>query len=159
MAKDYVEAYKWELLAAGQGDEVAKKTMTVLDQVETVKLYRKASEQNLAEAQFTLGVCYHKGDGVAKDLVEAAKWFRRAAEQNIARAQYELGFCYTMGEGVAKDYVEAYKWELLASGQGDELAKKTMTILESQMTPEQIAEAQKLARSFKPRKMPSHGER
>jgi hypothetical protein len=51
---------------------------------------------------------------------------------------------------VAKDYVEAYMWQLLAAGQGDEDARKNMTIFENEMTPEQIAEGQRLARTFKP---------
>jgi hypothetical protein len=127
------------------GDGVAK------DQVEAVKWYRKAAEQNLAMAQYNLGVCYDEGGGVAKDQVEAAKWYRKAAEQNFAKAQYNLGVCYDNGEGVAKDYVEAYKWRLLAARQGDENAKKAMTMLENKMTPEQIAEGQKLAGNFKPR--------
>ena len=54
---------------------------------------------------------------------------------------------------MAKDYVEAYKWVLLAAGQGYENAKKPMTTLEDMMTREQIAEGQKLARSFKPREV------
>ena len=40
---------------------------------------------------------------------------------------------------------------LLAAKQGDEDAKKAMTTLEKKMTPEQIAEGQKLAGNFKPR--------
>ena len=46
------------------------------------------------EAQYNLGVCYAKGQGVAKDEVEAVKWYRKAAEQNYAEAQYDLGYCY-----------------------------------------------------------------
>jgi len=38
-----------------------------------------------------------------------------------------------------------------ARQQGDEDAKKNITELESKLTPEQIAEGQKLARDFKPR--------
>ena len=72
-------------------------------------------------------------------------------EQNYAAAQYNLGFCYAHGDGVAEDLVEAYKWLLLAARQGDEHAKKNMTVLESKLTPEQIAEGQKRAREFKPR--------
>ncbi len=45
--------------ADGQG--VAK------DEVEAVKWYRKAAEQNDAQAQYNLGVCYADGQGVAKD--------------------------------------------------------------------------------------------
>jgi len=47
--------------------------------VEAVKWYRKAAEQNDAEAQFNLGNCYANGDGVAKDEVEAVNWFHSAA--------------------------------------------------------------------------------
>ena len=32
-----------------------------------MKWYRKAAEQNYAEAQYNLGVCYYNGQGVAKD--------------------------------------------------------------------------------------------
>src|SRR5262245_32236718 len=36
------------------------------DEFEAVKWYRKAAEQNLAEAQGVLGFHYEKGEGVAK---------------------------------------------------------------------------------------------
>ena len=121
------------------------------DQVEAVKWYRKAAEQNYPRGQYNLGVGYYKGEGVVKDQAEAVKWFRKAAEQNLARAQYNLGVCYYNGEGVAKDYVEAYKWLLLGARQGDEDDKKNMTELESKLRPEQIAEGQKRARDFVPR--------
>ena len=62
--------------ATHNGQGVAK------DEVEAVKWYRKAAEQNDADAQNNLGVCYANGQGVAKDEVEAVKWYRKAAEQN-----------------------------------------------------------------------------
>ena len=64
------------------------------DDVEAVKWYRKAAEQNYAPAQYNLGLCYDHGDGVAENQVEAVKWYRKAAEQNDAEAQYNLGICY-----------------------------------------------------------------
>ena len=85
------------------------------DQVEAVKWYRKAAEQNVAVAQSNLGVCYN-GEGVAKDQVEAVKWYRKAAEQNYAEAQYNLGVCYETGTGVAKDYVRGLQMAV-AGGQ------------------------------------------
>ena len=127
------------------------------DEAEAVKWFRKAAEQNVADAQFSLGVCYAIGQGVTKDDAEAVKWFRKAAEQNLADAQYNLGVCYDSGEGVAKDEVEAYKWWLLAAGQGNDDAKYNMTIVENKMSREQIAEGRRLARDFKPRKVPSEG--
>src|SRR5882672_6294644 len=130
------------------------------DDAEAVKWFRKAAEQNDARAQAALGVRYAKGQGVAKNKAEAVKWYRKAAEQNVADAQYNLGVCYASGEGVAKDDVEAYKWWLLAAGQGNDDAKYNMTIVENKMSQEQIAEGQRLARDFKPRKprkVPSEG--
>src|SRR6266536_562227 len=127
------------------------------DKAEAVKWYRKAAEQNDARAQAALGVRYATGQGVAKNKGEAVKWYRKAAEQNVADAQYNLGVCYDSGEGVAKDQVEAYKWWLLAAGQGNDDAKHNMTIVENKMSREQIAEGQRLARDFKPRKVPSEG--
>jgi TPR repeat protein len=51
------------------------------DPVEAVKWYRKAAEQNYADAQLNLGRCYVQGEGVAEDLVEAYKWLLLAARQ------------------------------------------------------------------------------
>ena len=120
--------------------------------VEAVKWYRKAADQNFAAAQYNLGVCYDRGDGVAEDHVEAVKWYRKAAEQNDADAQYNLAICYERGDGVAEDWVEAYKWLLLAAKQGHEAPKEHMTLLESKLlTTEQSAQGQKRAREFKPR--------
>ncbi len=165
-AVDEVEAVKWFRKAAEQNDAAAqfylgfcydKGQGVAQDYVEAVKWFRKAAEQNIAEAQFNLGLRYDNGQGVAKDYVEGYKWYRKAAERNDALAQYNLGVCYANGQGVAKDYVEGYKWWLLAAGQGEERAKTAATWLEYRMTPDQIAEGQKLARNFKPRELPASG--
>ena len=119
---------------------------------------RAGADKGDAKAQYELGRAFFSGTlGVAKDEAEAVKWFRKAAEQNVADAQFSLGVCYDSGEGVAKDEVEAYKWWLLAAGQGNDDAKYNMTIVENKMSREQIAEGQRLARDFKPRKVPSEG--
>ena len=51
---------------------------------------KKAAEQGDAQAQFNLGNCYAKGEGVSKDLKEAVKWWCRAADQGNAKAQEAL---------------------------------------------------------------------
>ena len=127
------------------------------DEAEAVKWFRKAAEQNVADAQFSLGVCYANGRGVTKDDAEAVKWFRKAAEQNDAGAQAALGVRYAKGQGVAKNKAEAVKWYRKAAEQGNDDAKYNMTIVENKMSREQIAEGQRLARDFKPRKVPSEG--
>jgi TPR repeat protein len=157
VAKDAVEAVKWYRKAAEQNLAYAESNLgacyeqgngVVKDYVEAVKWYRKAAGQNYVIAEYDLGSCYANGEGVDPDAAEAVKWYRKAAEQNYAIAQCNLGVCCANGQGVAKDYVEAYKWLNLASAQGDKVAKNNLPTIESWMTPEQIAEAQRLSRDF-----------
>jgi hypothetical protein len=53
---------------------------------------------------------------------------------------------------VPENFVQAYKWWSLAAARGDDNAKKNKAIVEKKMTREQIAEAQKLAAEWKPKK-------
>jgi S1-C subfamily serine protease len=84
-----------------------------------VKWYRKAADQNLANAEYNLARCYQYSNGVTQDYAEAVKWYRKAAEQNVAQAQYSLGVCYNVGKGVVKDYSEAARWYRKAAEQND----------------------------------------
>ena len=98
---------------------------------------------------------YANGNGVTKDKAEAARWYHKAADQGEAYAQYNLGICYANGEGVPKNYIESYKWFCLAAAGADERIKDIAgrrDRLELQMSPEQIAEGQRLASEFKPRR-------
>ena len=52
-----------------------------------MKWYRKAAEQNDADAQYNLAVCLEKGEGVGKDPVEAYKWVSLAARQGDENAK------------------------------------------------------------------------
>ena len=106
------------------------------------------AKQGDANAQYNLGGSYYFGAGVAKDYVEAVKWIRKAAEQGLALAQYDLGVCYKIGKGVEKDYVEAYAWCNLASAT-NKFAGKTRDDLEKEMSPQQIADAQKRTRELR----------
>jgi TPR repeat protein len=96
--------------------------------MEAVKWYRKAAEQNLARAQYNLGICFANGKGVAKDEAEALKWFRKAVEQNLPAAQYCLGVCYERGQGVAKDVAEGVKWYRKAAEQNYAAAQYNLGI-------------------------------
>ena len=58
-----------------------------LDYSEATKWFRLAAEQGDAEAQWNLGLMYHKGRGVIKDDREAVRWFRKAAQQGDPDAQ------------------------------------------------------------------------
>jgi len=77
---------------------------------------------------------------------------RLAAERGLADAQFNLGIMYGNGEGVTQGYVQAYMWLRLAAVLGHETARKNRDLIEKKMTPEQLAEAKRLAREWKPKK-------
>lgn len=77
-------------------------------------------------------------------------WFRKAAGRGVSDAQSFLGLGYFMGKGAPQDYVAAYKWLYLAATQGNITAKKAMSVVARKMIPAQIAEAEQLARKWKP---------
>jgi len=121
-----------------------------------VRLLRTLAEMGDAPAQFQLGFLYRMGDGIPQDYDEALKWLQLAANQGHIWAQSNLAFMYRNGEGVPQDYVKAHMWFNLASSLAPS-AKRSNYIelrdeLAQKMNPAQIAEAQKLAREWKPTK-------
>jgi TPR repeat protein len=121
---------------------------------EAAKWFRLAADQDSAAGEYELGKCYLQGKGMPKDLTEGVRWTRRSAEQGYALAQNSLGLCYANGTGLGKDNLQAYKWFNLAAAGDDEHAddtKVSMGLVERFLAPEQISEAQRMAREFKPR--------
>ena len=95
---------------------------------------------------------YHEAKGVSQDFAEAIDWYRQSAEQGFAQAQYNLGYMYYKGEGVSQDYIAAHTFFDLADANGQEDAGKARDRIAEKMTAEQIAEAQRRARAWKPKK-------
>jgi TPR repeat protein len=85
-----------------------------------------------AEAEFYLGKCYARGNGVPQDYAKAAGYFQLAAEQGFAFAQTDLGGLYARGQGVRQDDVEAARWYLKAATNGDPLGQYAMGLFYSQ---------------------------
>jgi S1-C subfamily serine protease len=100
---------------------------------------------------------YDLGWGVTEDRQEAARWYRLAANQGLAEAQAALGRKYHGGWGVPEDFVQAHLWHNLAAAQGDTIAEGLRDSIARRMTPAQIAEAQRLAREWRPRQQGPEG--
>jgi len=156
----YVNAIEWYRMAADQGSAQGQFFLgycysggkgVAQNFSEAIKWYRKSTDQNYATAQKSLGDCYFLGQGVTKDEVEAVKWYLKAAEQGDFFSQDKLGAIYANGYGVETNLVQAAKWYSLAAFCFNS-SKTNLALIESQMTPEQIAEAQKLSAAFVPRK-------
>jgi hypothetical protein len=88
------------------------------EEADAVRQYSAAAKEGNADAQFNLGLCYRRGEGVEKNEAEAFRWFQLAAEQGGAVAQCNLGSCYYLGEGAEKDDIEAVRWFEKAASQG-----------------------------------------
>jgi len=87
----------------------------------------------------------------------AMSWYAKAAERGDASAQNNLGSMYAAGKAVARDLVQAHKWYALAAAHfaPDEASFREKAVrnadsIAAKMTPEQIAEAQRLAREWRP---------
>jgi TPR repeat protein len=122
-----------------------------------VRLFRPLADRGNVHAQYNLGNMYRNSQGVPQNDAEAVRWFRLAADQGNAGAQFGLGGMYYFGFGVPRDYVTAHMWYDLAAAQGNQDAVKSRGLVEQQMTPAQITEAQKLAREWKPKAAPRWG--
>jgi len=89
------------------------------------------------------------------------------ASKGDAYAQYRLGWAYVYGtsQGVAQDNVQAHLWfnlaascptgdsevELKRNMSAQKYAREALDEIARKMTPQQIAEAQRLARDWKPK--------
>ena len=104
--------------------------------------------QGHAAAQVSLGFLYEQGKDVPQDYLQAANWYRKSAAQGDAIAQWMLGAVYEYGQSVPQNYVQAHMWYNLAAAQGQEEAVTARDKIGTEMTPEQIAEAQRLAREW-----------
>jgi TPR repeat protein len=159
ITKNDQEAVQWYRKAAEQGLVTAQFILGARyangqgvpqDYVQSVEWYRKAAEQGDADAQFSLALRYTNGQGVPQDYIQAVQWYRKAAEQGNADAQNNLGFMYSNGQGVPQDYVQGHQWLNLAAASGNSYAPQNRDLLARKMTPSQLAEAQRLAREWKP---------
>ncbi len=156
---DYATALKVIRPLAEQGSAMAQFNLGVSydqgwgvppDAAEALKWYRLAADQGYSLAQQNLGDIYSSGRGVPQDFAQALKWYRLAADQGNAFAQNNLGLMHEKGQGVPQDIVRAHMWFNLSGAQGHEQGLKNRDRAGASMTREQIAEAQKLARGWKP---------
>lgn len=96
-------------------------------QARAIAWYRKAAEQNHAEAQFNLGELIWQSEikntnwaseDFEKGFTEAVSWYQKAAEQGHAEAQHTLGLLYINGNMVTQDQAQGVSWLYKAAEQG-----------------------------------------
>jgi TPR repeat protein len=115
---------------------------------------RHLAEQGDPVGEARLGYLYQAGLGGSQDFAAAAQWYRLAAGQGNAAAQNNLGSMYEKGQGVPQDLVQAAAWFNLAAAQGNADAARNRDLVAKRLTPEQNAEAEKLAKTWQAAKGP-----
>ena len=74
--------------------------------------------------------------------------FLDAAKRGHVDSMLMLAHGHLEGVGVVKDVAQAYAWYNVAGAKGDARAVEMRDLIEASLHPEQIAEAQRLSRSF-----------
>lgn len=161
--QDYAEALRWMRLAANQGEVDAQLSLASWhangelveqDNAEAIKWYRFAAEQGHPYAQHLLGMTYAGmcNSSGGREIDEVGK----------------LICDDSLFQTVPQDYVQAHMWlNLVASAANDELSAeggseaaaaataaayaRDRDSVERLMTTEQVAEAQRRAREWKPK--------
>ena len=118
-------------------------------------MVRESGSPGACEAQLHLGWLYDDlgGVGVLRDYTMARQWYEKAAEQGNAEAQFNLGTLYRFGAGGPKNNVRAYMWFTLAAEhyEDEDFQRVKPEEFRKDVTPAQMAEAQKMAREWKPK--------
>jgi len=117
------------------------------DYAAAVQLWRIFANEGNREAQSLLGEMYAFGQGVPQDYAKGIKWLMLAAEQNEPKAQYKLGMMTMYGQGFTRDFGRAAMWFILANASGHPKAKKQLAVVSEELSPTQIATAQRLAQT------------
>lgn len=90
--------------------EEGKKLYDAKNYAEAFPKLKAAAEKGHKKAQYRMGRCYDKGNGVEENDKLGFEWYMKSAQQGFAKAQYQVGKCYKNGEGVKKDRQAAFTW-------------------------------------------------
>ena len=113
------KAWAMELLAARYKDGIGVKQSSK----KAIELYETAAKRGSANAQYNLGVYYHRGvHGVTQSSERAIEYYTLAADQGGVSAQSNLGIMYAQGDGIDQSLSKAREWLTKAAAQGQENA-------------------------------------
>ena len=144
------------LLAFGQEKDLATaaKAYDAHDYATAFTIWEPMAEGGSAPAQFNLALLFYDGRGVPQDFERAARWFEKAADRGYTAAQRNLGELYFIGKGVKRDFVHSYKWFNLCAASGNETCVDHRDQVAKKLSASKLAEAQRLAREWKPKVNP-----
>ncbi len=126
------------MIVHGLGEAVEEFTFIHGGESEHVTELFASAVRGDAEGQYGMAL-------ITQDGAKASKWMCLAANQGYAAAQFTLG-----NRAWDRSPSETYRWYSLADANGHEFAAKMKGRVASNMTPEQIAEAERLVEEWVP---------
>ena len=144
---------KRRVIEAQRKSHFSNKPITVEDKNRFEELEKLANLGD-AEAQREFGLMHYKGLGTVRGEQKAIKWLKLSAEMGDVTGQGILGGKYFLGRrGFVEDLVLSHMWFNISVANGSS-STYYKTMVEEYLTPDQLAEAQKLAREW----MEEHGK-
>ena len=108
-------AYQYYAKAAASQDKKAIAQMKVIKEI--AKYWAPAYKGN-AKAQYMLGFCYYRGNGIERDNAKAEEWFLKSANQDYAPAQYNLAIFYSLQPNSKDNKKLIAGWMIKAASNG-----------------------------------------
>lgn len=158
--QDFKQAAHWYQRSAVKGFAQAQYRLGTLyerglgvrtDAIKAAVWYKAAAAQGNIKAMHNLAVLKANSNDGAPDYMSAANLFEQAAQYGLADSQFNLAILFENGLGVGKDLKKAYKWLALAARSGDADTINRRELVKRQLSPEALAEAERLVRTFRPR--------
>lgn len=128
LAKQYAPAYLQLLPLAHKGNAQAQYYIALMadngvgpvqrNKEDAISWYRKAANQNHAEAQFALSNAYALGRGVPMNPTEMFSWLRKAADNGYMPAMVAMAAVLDRGFGLPQDIAAATGWIKRAADAG-----------------------------------------
>lgn len=146
---DFEKARKYRKLAIANGIQEDSNLIKKID-IQTNEFHKRhaGAKKGINEDIIALAWIY----GMAGMQAEGAKWLKLSAERGNRDGQAMLASWYKMGEGLPKDDVLAYMWANIAAMSGNNNDIKTRDEYARYLSKDQLAEAQRLSRNWKPKK-------
>ena len=105
------------------------------------KQCKVAAQAGDKEAQYQLGLYYYEGQLIEPNYFESIYWLKQASSQAHTEAQLQLARMYVLGKGVPVNRIQAYVIFKIASINGSDAAMDEADNLTSQMSLQELDEA------------------
>ena len=170
--------FQFQLTAQQTPDPWADQKRFYNEQAETARQLEEAGRNIQADCagylskirqgkdyEYGLAILYEKGWCFPQDYGTAAEWYRRGAERGHLLSMQVMALDYFQGKIVPQDFVEAHMWANLVVlrlslsqdlTEGDRTKNRNLAVafreqIAAKMTREQVAQAQAMARNWRPR--------